>query len=48
MNLPETMRAFYDTLEAALSSRGLDAAARPGEGLRLDVPFACWTAVRST
>ncbi len=27
--------------------RRLDAAARPGEGLRLDVPFACWTAVRS-
>ncbi len=132
MNLPETMRAFYDVLEAALSGRGLDAArsavaahirarrppvneveaavrtsgfeitartfdgftlrfadaaalfshwlvriafleawrdtvpaaerdavfadaawrldaaARPGEGLRLDVPFACWTAVRST
>ena len=130
MNLPETMRAFYDALEAALSRRGLDsalpgveahirarrppvaevegavraagfeisgrredafalrfsgaaalfshwlirvgflepwretvpdtereavfadvaqrldAAVSPGEGLRLNVPFACWTAVR--
>jgi len=26
--------------------RRLDAAIRPGEGLRLEVPFACWTAVR--
>jgi len=27
-------------------ARRLDAAIRPGEGLRLDVPFACWTAAR--
>jgi SAM-dependent methyltransferase len=27
-------------------ARRLDAAIHPGEGLRLDVPFACWTAVR--
>jgi arsenite methyltransferase len=27
-------------------ARRLDAATRPGEGLRLDVPFACWTATR--
>jgi arsenite methyltransferase len=27
-------------------ARRLDAAIRPGEGLRLDVPFACWTATR--
>jgi arsenite methyltransferase len=27
-------------------SRRLDSAIRPGEGLRLDVPFACWTAAR--
>jgi hypothetical protein len=27
-------------------ARRLDAAIRPGEGLRLGVPFACWTAVR--
>jgi len=128
MNLPETMRTFYDALEAALESRGLDtarvaahirakrppvpeveaaveaegfeivarrfdafalrfadadalfshwlirvgflepwretvpageraavfadvarrldASLTPGEGLRLDVPFGCWTAVR--
>ena len=28
-------------------ARRLDAAIRPGEGLRLDVPFACWTARRA-
>ncbi len=27
-------------------ARRLDAAIRPGGGLRLDVPFACWTAAR--
>jgi arsenite methyltransferase len=27
-------------------ARRLDAAIRPGEGLRLEVPFACWTAAR--
>jgi ubiquinone/menaquinone biosynthesis C-methylase UbiE len=34
--------------EAVLAevARRLDAAIRPGEGLRLDVPFACWTAAR--
>jgi hypothetical protein len=26
--------------------RRLDAAIRSGEGLRLEVPFACWTAMR--
>jgi SAM-dependent methyltransferase len=29
-----------------LRDRWLDAAIRPGEGLRLNVPFACWTAAR--
>jgi SAM-dependent methyltransferase len=34
-----------DTVFADVGRR-LDAAARPGDGFRLDVPFACWTAVR--
>jgi arsenite methyltransferase len=34
-----------DAVFADVAGR-LDAAARPGEGFRLEVPFACWTAVR--
>jgi len=47
------LEAWRDTVPAAERdpvfaevARRLDAAIRPGEGLRLDVPFACWTAAR--
>ncbi len=47
------LAAWGDTVPAASReavfaevARRLDAAIRPGEGLRLDVPFACWTAAR--
>jgi hypothetical protein len=48
------LQAWQDILpaaerEAVLAevARRLDAAIRSGDGLRLEVPFACWTAVRS-
>jgi hypothetical protein len=37
---PDRERVFAEV------ARRLDAAIRPGEGLPLDVPFACWVAAR--
>jgi arsenite methyltransferase len=42
----ETVPATAREAVFADVARRLDARAAPGEGLRLDVPFACWTAVR--
>jgi SAM-dependent methyltransferase len=42
----ETVPAAARDAVFADVARRLDATLAPGEGLRLDVPFACWTAVR--